>query len=86
MQRTGTKYTKALSMAKIISHDKPHVFLRMKQARQRDQEWDGDKSAEMSVDESDREVVFQLSQTILEAKLVKMPQQVKTFAKFYIRD
>jgi len=53
MQRTDAKYTKALSMAKIIARDKPHVFLRMKQARQRDQERDGDESSVMSVDESD---------------------------------
>ena len=55
MQRTDAKYTKALSMAKIISRDKTHVFLRMKQARQRDRERDSDKSAEMSVNESDGE-------------------------------
>ena len=56
MQCTDAKYTKALSMAKIIAHDKPHVFLRMKQARQRDQERDGDESSVMSVDESDGEI------------------------------
>ena len=37
-------------MAKTISYEKRHVFLRMKQARQRDQEWDGDESAVMLVD------------------------------------
>ena len=56
MQRTDAKYIKALSMAKIISREKPHVFLRMKQARQRDQERGGDEPAVMSVDESDGEV------------------------------
>ena len=52
MQRTDAKYTKALSMAKIILRDRPRVFLRMTQARQ---ERDGDESAAMSVDESDGE-------------------------------
>ena len=56
LQRTDAKYKKALSMAKVISSDRPHIFLRRKQERQKDQESDVFNSTAMSLDESGEEI------------------------------
>ena len=53
LQRTDAKYKEALSRAKVISSDRPHIFLRMKQERQRERQPDVDNSAAMSPDEKE---------------------------------
>ena len=53
LQRTDAKYKESLSRAKVISSDRPHIFLRMKQERQRERQPDVDNSAAMSPDEKE---------------------------------
>lgn len=53
LERTDAKYKEALSRAKVISSDRPHIFLRMKQERQRERQPDVDNSAAMSPDEKE---------------------------------
>ncbi|PFX18264.1 uncharacterized protein LOC111339793 [Stylophora pistillata] len=54
LQRTSPKYNKALLMAKVISRDQPHIFLRMKQESER---YQGPAFEDaLSVDEDGQEV------------------------------
>ena len=56
LEPRNAKYKRALSMAKVISRDRPHIFLRMKQERQRKLEPDVVNATAMSEDESGEEV------------------------------
>ncbi|PFX18261.1 hypothetical protein AWC38_SpisGene17384 [Stylophora pistillata] len=54
LQRTSPKYNKALSIAKVILRDEPHIFLRMKQESERYQGPDFESA--LSVDGDGKEI------------------------------